>query len=158
MLKTQRDQLMTSAPDLMSGTSTSALERRYALSSGYYALAGTPEGRVRALFDDFLSRTPEPDEIENGRSMVIFQDGFLNNSAVAFMFHRHGGNYADMIDIIFDSEVYREAMVLRAFQRYLARAPTSVELAHFTTTLDATEPDMRPLVRALVSSREYFSQ
>jgi hypothetical protein len=157
-LKTQRDLLMMSASDLMAGTSTSEVESRYALQSGYYALAGTPEGRVRALFDDFLSRAPEPDEIENGRSMVIFQDGFLNNSAVAFMFHRHGGSYADMITIIFESEVYREAMVRRAFERYLARTPTPVELAHFTATLDAMEPDMRLLVRAVVSSREYFSQ
>src|SRR5688500_17544120 len=147
-----------SAPDLRTGTSTSSIERRYALQSGYYALSGSPEGRVRALFDDFLSRPPEPDEIENGRSMVIFQNGFLNDSAVAFMFHRHGRHYADMIDIIFDSEVYREAMVRRAFERYLARAPTPVELAHFTTTLDANDPDMRPLVRAVVSSREYFAQ
>jgi hypothetical protein len=157
-LKTQRDLLRMSAPDLQAGTSSSAVERRYALSSGYYALAGSPEGRVRALFDDFLSRTPEPDEVENGRSMVIFQDGFLGNTPIAFMFHRHGANYADMIDIIFDSEVYREAMVRRAFERYLARTPTSPELAHFTATLDANDPDMRPLVRAVVSSREYFAQ
>lgn len=157
-LKTQRDLLQTSARDVQAGTSTSEVERRYTLASGYYALSPSPEGRVTALFDDFLGRTPEPDEIENGRSMVIFENGFLNNSAVAFMFHRHGGNYADMIDIIFDSEVYREAMVRRAFERYLARSPTPVELAHFTATLDKDKPDMRPLVRAVVTSREYFEQ
>jgi len=157
-LKMQRDQLMTSATDMLAGTSSSALERRYAMASGYYALAGSPEGRVRALFDDFLSRTPEPDEIENGRSMVIFQDGFLNNTPIALMFHRHGASYADMINIIFESEVYREAMVRRAFERYLARTPSSPELAHFTTTVSATNPDMRPVVRAVVSSREYFEQ
>jgi len=157
-LEAQREALMTSATDMRAGTSSSALERRYALASGYYALAGSPEGRVRALFDDFLARTPEPDEIENGRSMVIFQDGFLNNTPIALMFHRHGSSYADMIDIIFDSEVYREAMVRRAFERYLARVPTSPELAHFTTTVSATDPDMRPVVRAVVSSREYFEQ
>jgi hypothetical protein len=157
-LKAQRDQLSQSAPDLLAGTSTSAVERRYALASGYYALSPSPEGRVRALFDDFLSRTPEPDEIENGRSMVIFENGFLGGTPVALMFHRHGASYADMIDIIFDSEVYRESMVRRAFERYLARTPSSVELAHFTASLSATDPDMRPLVRAVVSSREYFEQ
>ena len=134
------------------------IERRYALAFGYFALAGAPEARVRTLFDDFLGRPAEADEIENGRSMVIFQNGFLNNTPIALMFHRHGRNYADMIDIIFDSEVYREAMVRRAFERYLARTPTSPELAHFTTTLDANDPDMRLLVRAVVSSREYFAQ
>ena len=90
--------------------------------------------------------------------MVIFQDGFLGNTPIALMFHRHGANYADMIKIIFESEVYREAMVRRAFERYLARSPSSPELAHFTTTLSATDPDMRPVVRAVVSSREYFEQ
>ncbi len=157
-LAAQRAQLQMSAADLRTGTSTSAIERRYTLQSGYYALSPSPEGRVTALFDDFLSRTPEPDEIENGRSMVLFQNGFLNNTPIALMFHRHGRNYADMIDIIFTSEIYREAMVRRAFERYLARTPTSPELAHFTTILDATDPDMRPLVRAVVASREYFAQ
>jgi len=74
------------------------------------------------------------------------------------MFHRHGKDYAELIDIIFDSEVYRESMVRRVFTRYLAREPSSIELAHFTATLDANAPDMRDLVRAVVSSREYFEQ
>lgn len=157
-LEAERTQLRTSAADLASGTATSVLERRYAMARGYSALAGSPEGRVTALFDDFLARAPEPDELENGRSMVIFQDGFLNGAPVGLLFHRHATNYADMIDIIFESEVYREAMVRRAFERYLARSPAPPELAYFATTLDANEPDMRPLVQAIVSSREYFEQ
>lgn len=158
VLEAERTMLRTSAADLASGTSTSALEQRYAMARGYFALSPSPEGRVTALFDDFLARAPEPDELENGRSMVIFQDGFLNGAPVGLLFHRHATNYADMIDIIFGSEVYREAMVRRAFERYLARSPSPAELAHFTTTLDANEPDMRPLVQAIVSSREYFEQ
>ena len=79
-------------------------------------------------------------------------------SPAGLMFHRHGSNYADMINIIFESEVYRESMVRRAFNRYLAREPSSLELPYFATTLDATKPDMRSLVRAVLSSREYFEQ
>ena len=74
------------------------------------------------------------------------------------MFHRHGSNYADLLDIIFTSEVYREALVRRVFERYLARSPKAIELAHFVTTLDATDPDVRGLARAVASSREYFDQ
>ena len=74
------------------------------------------------------------------------------------MFHRHGSDYADLIDIVFDSEVYREAIVRRVFGRYLAREPSSVELAHFVSTLDAAKPDVRGVVRAVLSSREYFEQ
>jgi hypothetical protein len=79
-------------------------------------------------------------------------------SPAGLLFHRYGSSYADLVDIVFDSEVYREAMVRRVFDRYLSRSPTSVELAHFVSTLDATDPDARDLVRAVLSSREYFAQ
>jgi hypothetical protein len=82
----------------------------------------------------------------------------IPGTPAGLLFHRLGGNYADLIDIVFHSEVYREAMVHRVFDRYLARAPSSAELAHFATTLDATDPDQRGVVRAVVSSREYFEQ
>lgn len=154
-LGTERAGLRTAAADLRTGTKTSAIEQRYAMATGYYALAGTPEARVKALFDDFLARSPEADETENGRAMVI---GSLLSSPAGLLFHRLGANYADLIDIVFHSEVYREAMVQRVFQRYLARSPSSAELAHFVATLSATDPDQRDVVRAVVSSREYFAQ
>ena len=155
-LATERTQLRSSAADLRSGTKSSTIERRYAMATGYFAIAGSPENRVTALFDDFLSRTAEPEELENGRAMIV---GALFPPAPAgLLFHRLGGTYADLIDIVFDSEVYREAMVRRVFDRYLARSPSSPELAHFVSTLDANEPDARGVVRAVVSSREYFDQ
>lgn len=151
---TERAALRNTAADLRAGMTSSAIERRYAMAVGYYAIAGAPESRVSALFDDFLARTAEPDEIENGRSMII--GAIFPGSPAGLMFHRHGANYADLIDIVFDSEVYREAIVRRVFERYLARAPRPNELAYFLSTLDANDPDARPLVRAVVSSREYF--
>jgi len=72
-LLTERTQLRMNASDLGGGTASSAIERRYALAEGYYALAGSPEGRVKNLFTDFLARTAEPDEIENGRAMILGQ-------------------------------------------------------------------------------------
>jgi hypothetical protein len=153
---TERAGLRTAAADLRAGTKTSSLERRYARASGYFAIAGAPEARVRALFDDFLARTAEPDEVENGRGMII--GAIFPGAPAGLMFHRHGSSYDDLIDIIFDSEVYREAIVRRVFERYLARSPRPDELAHFTPTLDANDPDARGLVRAVASSREYFEQ
>jgi hypothetical protein len=155
-LDAERTDLKKATTDFMSKMPTSEIERRYAAAIGYFALNGGPEGRVSALFDDFLSRPAELDEIENGRAMII--GAIFPNSPAGLLFHRHGSNYADMIDIIFDSEVYRESMVRRVFGRYLAREPSSIELAHFVTTIDATKPDLRGLVRAVVSSREYFDQ
>jgi hypothetical protein len=152
----ERTNLATTATDFGGGTRSSDLERRYALAAGYYLLAGSPEGRVRTLFDDFLGRPAEPDEVENGRSMIF--GAILPGSPAGLLFHRHGASYDDLVDIVFDSEIYREALVRRVFDRYLARGPSSAELVHFVSTLDANEPDVRGLVRAVVSSREYFEQ
>jgi hypothetical protein len=157
-LATERTQLRTAAADLHTGTPSATIERRYAMATGYFALAGAPETRVKALFDDFLARSPEADEVENGRAMVI---GSLLPSPAGLLFHRLGANYSDLIDIVFHSEVYRDAIVQRVFDRYLARSPSAVELAHFVTPLNAsnaTDPDARDVVRAVVSSREYFAQ
>ncbi|MEO8702954.1 MAG: hypothetical protein ABI867_23110 [Kofleriaceae bacterium] len=153
---TERELLATTASDFGSGTKTGEIERRYALAAGYYVLSGSPEGRVRTLFDDFLARQAEADEVENGRSMIF--GAIIPGSPAGLLFHRHGATYADLVDIVFTSEIYREAVVRRVFERYLARTPTSAELAQFTPTLDANDPDARPLVRAVVSSREYFEQ
>lgn len=155
-LKLERDKLATTAADLHGGMKTSTLEKRYATQTGYFALSGSPEARITALFDDFLARPPEPDEIENGRALII--GSIIPGSPAGVMFHQYGSSYAEMLDIVFGSEVYREAVVRRVFDRYLARSPSPAELAHFSATLDATEPDARSLVRAVVSSREYFEQ
>lgn len=153
--KPERDKLATTAADLHGGMKTSTLEKRYALQTGYLAISNSIESRVTQLFDDFLARTPEPDEIENGRALMI---GSIVPGPAGVLFHRYGSSYADMLGIVFESEVYREAVVRRVFDRYLARAPSPVELAHFAATLTATEPDARSLVHAVVSSREYFEQ
>jgi hypothetical protein len=155
-LFTEREDLRKTATDLRAGAKTSSIERRYARTLGYFALAGSPEGRTRALFDDFLARPAELDEIENGRGMII--GAIFPTSPAGLLFHRHGSNYNDMLDIVFTSEVYREAMVRRVFERYLARSPRPHELAHFVPTLSATDPDARGLVRDVASSREYFEQ
>lgn len=156
ILRAERDALGTSAADLRAGDPTATIERRYARATGYFAQIGTPEARVRALFDDFLARAAEPDEVENGRAMVL--GALVPGAPAGLLFHRHGASYADLLDIVFDSEVYREAIVRRVLERYLARAPRAAELAALSSTIDAVEPDARALVRAALASREYFDQ
>ena len=152
----ERTQLEQSAADLAAGTKSSAIERRYAMAEGYYVLSGTPEARVTTEFHDFLARTAEADEIENGRAMII--GSLIQGSPAGVLFHRYGASYSDFLDIVFTSDVYREAIVRRVFLRYLAREPSTAELVHFSATLDATTPDLRDLVQAVTSSREYFDQ
>jgi hypothetical protein len=152
----ERAALRLAPVDFADGVASSVIERQYAQSFGYFALTGSPDTRVSALFEDFLSRPAEADEIANGRSMIF--GALIPGSPAGLLFHRHGANYTDMLDIVFTSEVYREAIVRRTFDRYLQRQPSSIELAHFTSTLDAAEPDLRDVVRAVVSSREYFER
>jgi hypothetical protein len=155
-LKLERTKLATTASDFQAGMKTSFLEKRYAMQTGYFAISGTLEARINALFDDFLGRVAEPDEIENGRALII--GSIIPGSPAGVMFHKYGSSYAEMLDIVFASEVYREAVVRRVFDRYLARLPSPAELAHFSATLNAMEPDARELVRTVTSSREYFEQ
>jgi hypothetical protein len=154
--RSEREQLRQSPADFGGDITSSEIERRYALALGYYLLSGAPENRTRILFEDFVGRTAELDEVENGRAMIV--GTFIPGSPAGLLFHRHGATYEDLIDILFDSEIYREAMVRKVFERYLARTPTPVELVHFVSTLDAEDPDLRSVVRAVVSSREYFEQ
>lgn len=156
MLDTERTELAKTASEFRTGVATSELERRYARAIGYFALSGGPDGRIGALFDDFLGRTAEADEIENGRAMIV--GSLIPNTPAGLLFHRHGSSYEDLLDIVFASEIYREALVRRVFNRYLSRDPSSVELAFFVGSLDATKPDSRALVRAVLTSREYFEQ
>ena len=79
-------------------------------------------------------------------------------SPAGLLFHRHGSNYEGLLDILFGSEVYREAAVSAVFARYLGRPAGLAEMAHFSAELDADSPDLRPVVRAVVSSQEYFDQ
>jgi hypothetical protein len=150
----ERTALMTGASDLRGGMATGAVERRYAMATGYFALSGTPENRARALFADFLGRPAEGEEIENARNMIV---GGLGGGPAGLLFHRHGSNYADLIDIVFDDEIYREAVVAGVFERYLARQPSSAERAHFVRQMSATSPDARPVIEAVLSSKEYFN-
>jgi hypothetical protein len=82
--------------------------------------------------------------------------GGLGGGPAGLLFHRHGGTYADLVDIVFDDEIYREAIVAGVFDRYLARPPTSAERAHFVSVLDANDPDAREVIEAVLSSKEYF--
>lgn len=153
-LRSERDALATATADLRGGDPTSAIEQRYARAIGYFALANGPEGRAAALFEDFLGRPAEADEIENARAMIF---GGLGGGPAGLIFHRHGSNYDDLLDIVWGSEVYREATVTAVFERYLARRPTAAELAHFVGRLDAGAPDQRPVIEDVLTSKEYFT-
>jgi hypothetical protein len=151
-----RQAVLDAAGDLSAGeATTSEVQRRFAESS---ALAGfsAPDALATQLFELFLGRPAEADEQVNAEAMIF--GALIPDSPAGLLFHRHGSSYKDLLDIIFQSEVYREAAVSAVFARYLGRSALLQEMAHFAAQLDADEPDVRPIIRAVVSSQEYFEQ
>ena len=151
-----RQAVRDAAADLTAGEATTGeVERRFAEST---ALAGfsAPDALASQLFELFLGRPAEADEQVNAESMIF--GALIPDSPAGVLFHRHGSNYQDLLDIIFQSEVYREAAASAVFARYLGRTARLHEMAHFAAQLDADEPDVRPIIRAVVSSQEYFEQ
>lgn len=157
-LGAEREAFFALARDLASGgdTTTSDVEEALCRSAPFLYNGTSPEGISTQLFQAFLARPPEPDELKNARFMTL--GSFVPGSPAGLLFHRHGASYDDLVDIVFESEVYRDAMVIRAFQRYLGRRPSGDELRFFSASIDPARPDMRPLVHAVVSSSEYFHQ
>jgi hypothetical protein len=152
--RADRALLDAAADDLRDGVATtSAIERRYADSIAFGYLTDQ-NGTAMNLFEVFLNRPAEPEELANAASMII--GTFIDGSPAGLLFHSHGSDYYDLMNIVFGSEIYREAVVIRAFERYLGRLPTQDEITHFAGVLDLADPDVRPVVRAIVSSREYF--
>jgi len=138
------------------GATTTDVERAFAATAAFKFLGTSPDGIAMQLFQAFLGRPAEKDEQKNARFMVT--GSFLPGSPAGLLFHRHGESYDDLLDIVFESEVYRDAVVSRVFQRYLGRRSTPDELRFFSASLDPENPDLRPIVRAVVSSAEYFHQ
>jgi hypothetical protein len=150
----EQDLLALSAKDLEAGMASSTIERRYAGSMIYRVLAGQ-DALADQLFPAFLGKKPSLDE---QRQVSGFNFGQPGAPPSGLLFHRTGSTYQDLMDIVFSSEVYREATVSAVFVRYLGREPTSAERAQFVSTMNVDTPDVRPVIRAVVSSREYFAQ
>ncbi len=148
----ERAQLRTTAADFQAGVASATLERRYADAEAYRVFLGDPDSFTARVFEDFHGRPAELEEREAGRAMI-----FSFGGPAGLLFHRHGANLDDLSDITLDSEAYREAMVKRVFARYLGRLPGPVELAHFVGQLPAEAPDVRSVITAVMTGKEYFN-
>lgn len=149
--------LHAAAADLAEGrATTSDVERRFVGSLMFRIDAATPEGIADKVFLEALGRPAEADERHNGAFLAT--GTFIPGSPAGLLFQRTGETYADLVDIVFDSEVYRDAAVEAVFRRYLGRDATGTERNVLSRTLDPAAPDVRGIVTAVVSSKEYFAQ
>src|SRR5262249_46737076 len=135
---------------------TGELERRYAASKVFFDSAGDQDQIATNMFNAFLGKKPSDDELHNA-GMIAAGDN-LPGASKGILFHRAGGTYADLVDIVFTSEVYREVAVAAVFQRYLGRPPSPDERSAFVSGLSETKTDVVPVIRAVVTSKEYFEQ
>jgi hypothetical protein len=155
-MSADRRAMLDAAVDLAGGgASTSEVDRRFAASSAL-ARFSAPAALADQLFELFLGRPAEADEQVNAESMI--GGALVPGRPAGLLFHRHGSDYQDLLDILFESEVYRDAATSAVFARYLGRPARLAEIAHFSAELDAGDPDVRPVIRAVVSSQEYFDQ
>lgn len=155
VFEAERVSFVSAPADLLAGTSTQEIERRYARSEAFRLNGGSGEGIAGLLYASFLGRPPEQSEIDNVAVCSLATD---IQGMGCLIFHQVAHSFAELVDIAFASEVYREAVIRRAFLRYLGRDPSPQELAHFVDALGAGPVDARALVVSLVSSAEYFSQ
>jgi hypothetical protein len=149
--------LHAAAADLAEGrATTSDVERRFVASLMFRIDAGSPESIADKVFQEALGRPAEADERHNGAFLAT--GTLIPGSPAGLLFQRTGETYADLVDIVFESEVYRDAAVTAVFRRYLGRDATGTERNVLSRTLEPTAPDVRGIVTAVVSSKEYFAQ
>lgn len=101
---------------------------------------------VVSMFQHFLYRTPTQQEQDAGASMV---DG--NNSA---LFLQTGASKTDFLNIFFASIDYYEGQVIRTYQKFLFRQPTSVEMNEATIKYKNNN-DYIQLQKDILSTDEY---
>lgn len=82
------------------------------------------ENFVVSNFQNFLLRYPTNAELEQGSEIV---DGFQG-----ILFLQLGYNKQDFMDIIFNSDNFKEGRVRYLFKKYLFREPNSEEMFQFT--------------------------
>ena len=119
--------------------------------------ATNPPAARRALVQRLMTEpawaTVGIEELANASAMIT---GGLNGGPAGLLFQRLGGTYPQLLDIVWQSEVYREAIVRAVFERYLARRPSATERAHFVALVAPAAPDARLLIEDVMTSKEYF--
>ena len=101
---------------------------------------------VVSVFQHFLYRTPTQQEQDAAAAMV---DG--TNAA---LFLQTGLSKTDLLNIFFASNDYYEGQVVRAYQKFLFRQPTSVEMNEATIKYKNSN-DYIQLQKDILSADEY---
>lgn len=100
---------------------------------------------VVSTFNYLLFRNPTAYELEQGKLMVNNQAGVL--------FTVQGESKSDYLNIIFNSDAWKEGQVRFWFNKLLNRNPTHDELSNMTTLLPGNSPEM--LIEQIILNPEF---
>jgi hypothetical protein len=120
--------------------------RRCVNNSFYDDINMGSENFVVSNFQHFLLRYPTLSELEQGKQIVEGFEGTL--------LFRVGTSKNDFIDIVFNSDNFKEGMVRKLFTRYLFRSPANEELFVFTEKYK-TSASYKELTKAIMVTDEY---
>ncbi len=147
-----RMQTLQNAPTLFANNTVSIIDMHRSMVDNYFydQINMGSVNFVVSVFQHFLYRTPTQQEQDAGASMV---DG--NNSS---LFLLAGAGKNDFLSIFFASTDYYEGQVVRAFQKFLFRQPTTIEMNEATIKYKNSNNHIQ-LQKDILSMDEYvFSQ
>jgi hypothetical protein len=141
------NQLQAVPQQMANGTlSIEGMLRRCVNNSFYDDINMGSENFVVSNFQHFLLRYPTISELEQGKLMV---DGFEGT-----LLFKVGNSKNDFIDIIFNSDNFKEGIVRKLFTRYLFRIPTNDEVFVFTEKYKSSG-SYKELTKEIMTTDEY---
>ncbi len=143
-----RLQTLQNAPTLFANHNINIVGLHRAMADNYFydqINMGTVNFVV-SMFQLFCYRSPTQQEQDAAASMV---DG--NNAS---LFLQAGASKTDFLTIFFASNDYYEGQVIRAYQKYLFRKPTTIEVSEATIKYKNTN-DFFQMQKDIMSSDEY---
>lgn len=123
------------------------MQRRMVNNSFYDEINMGSQNFVLSMFEHFLGRYPTDAELANSVAMV---DG-----ATVVVFGVEGYDKEDFIDLFFDSDDFYEGQVVKVYEDFLFRAPTSQEMG-LQTVAYRQDQNYENLLKRILSTDEYL--
>ena len=147
----QRDRLVSlrnAFGEFTSGTISEAeLQRRMCYNYFYEQINMGASNYVNYTFQNLLKRNPTTAELANGILMV--------NGGNASLFLQAGSSMTDFLNILTGSASYYEGQILYAYDRYLHRTATTIEM-NTATQLFLSTNDYVKVQKSILSSNEFI--
>lgn len=146
----QRDRLQLASDarkDFVNGTiNLKEVHHRLVNNLFYDELNMGSQNFVLGVFQQLINRTPTQSELAAGVAMI---DG--NNSV---LFLQGGDSKDDFLSIVFNSLNYYEGQVIKSYQKYLLRTPSTYEMDNATRNYAITQ-DYVKVQRDIIRTNEF---